>query len=48
LFQDESSEEMFDSDNDNDSNIDNLDQDDIIPSDGTLQNLTYMLFIIFF
>jgi len=30
------------------NDIDNLDQDDIIPSDGRLQNLTYMLFNIFF
>ncbi len=38
---------MFDSDNDYDNNIHNLDQDDIIPSNGTLQNLTYILFNIF-
>ncbi len=43
MVQDESSEKMFDSDNDD--NIDYLDQEDIIPSDGgTLQNLTYMVF----
>ncbi len=47
MFQDESSEEMFDDDYDNDDYIDNLDQDDIMIYDGTLQNLTYMLFNFF-
>jgi hypothetical protein len=47
LFQDESSEEIFDGDYDNDDYIDNLDQDDIIVYDGTLQNLTYMVFNFF-
>jgi hypothetical protein len=40
---------MFDDDYDydNDDYIDNLDQDDMIIYDGTLQNLTYMLFNFF-
>jgi hypothetical protein len=38
---------MFDDDYDNDDYIDNLDQDDIMIYDGTLQNLTYMLFNFF-